>query len=42
MDKGFCEECNSLVEYEVKEIDDSIEIKGKEYNYKRLMYTCVY
>lgn len=40
MNKGFCEECNSLVEYEVKEINDSIEIKGKEYNYKRLIGYC--
>lgn len=40
MNKGFCEKCNSLVEYEVKEIDDSIEIKGKEYNYKRLIGYC--
>ena len=40
MNKGFCEKCNSLVEYEVKEINDSIEIKGKEYNYKRLIGYC--
>ena len=40
MNKGFCEECNSLVEYEVKEINDSIEIKGKKYNYKRLIGYC--
>lgn len=40
MNKGFCEECNSLVEYEIKEIDEIIEIKGKEYKYKRLLGYC--
>lgn len=40
MSKGFCEECNNLVEYEVKEIDEKIEIKGKEYKYKRLIGYC--
>lgn len=40
MDKGFCEKCNSLVEYEIKEINDSIKIKGKEYIYKRLIGYC--
>ena len=40
MNKGFCEECNNLVEYEVKEINDNIEIKGKKYNYKRLIGYC--
>ena len=32
MKKGFCEKCNNLVEYKIKEIDDKVEIKGKEYN----------
>ena len=40
MNKGFCEKCNSLVEYEEKEINDKFEIKGKEYNYKRLIGYC--
>jgi len=40
MNKGFCEECNNLVDYEIKEIDEKIEIKGKEYNYKRLIGYC--
>ncbi len=40
MNKGFCEKCNSLVEYEVQEINDSIEMKGKEYSYKRLIGYC--
>ena len=31
MNKGFCEKCNSLVEYYVKEIDTIVEIKGKKY-----------
>lgn len=40
MDKGFCEKCNNLVKYEIKEINDNIEIKGKKYNYKRLIGYC--
>ena len=40
MNKGFCEKCNNLVEYEIKEIDEKIEIKGKKYNYKRLIGYC--
>lgn len=40
MNKGFCEECNSLVEYEINEVDEIIEIKGKEYKYKRLVGYC--
>lgn len=40
MNKGFCEECNSLVEYEINEIDEIIEIKGKKYKYKRLVGYC--
>ena len=40
MNKGFCEKCNNLVEYEIKEVDEKIEIKGKEYNYKRLIGYC--
>lgn len=40
MDKGFCEKCNSLVEYEKKESDEIIEIKGKEYKYKKIFGYC--
>lgn len=40
MNKGFCENCNNLVDYKLKEINDSIEIKGKKYNYKRLIGYC--
>lgn len=35
MKKGFCEKCNDLVEYDKKEIDSIVEIKGKIYNYKK-------
>lgn len=40
MNKGFCEKCNNLVEYEIKEINDKVEIKGKKYNYTRLIGYC--
>ena len=40
MDKGFCEKCNELVEYTVKEIDDNVTIKGKEEAFKRLIGYC--
>lgn len=40
MDKGFCEKCNKLVKYEIKEIDEIIEIKGKNYKYKKLLGYC--
>ena len=40
MNKGFCEKCNNLVEYDIKEIDDKIEIKGKEYKYNKLIGYC--
>ena len=40
MKKGFCEKCNNLVEYEVKENNAKIEIKGKKYNYDRLIGYC--
>lgn len=40
MKKGFCEECNDLVEYEIREVKDKAEIKGKEYCYKRLVGCC--
>lgn len=40
MNRGFCEKCNNLVEYEIKEIDANVEIKGKEYNYKKLVGYC--
>lgn len=40
MKKGFCENCNKLEQYNLKEISDKAEIKGKEYNYKRLVGYC--
>ena len=40
MNKGFCERCNDLVEYEIKEIAEKVEIKGKGYEYNRLVGFC--
>ena len=30
MNKGFCEECNNLVDYEIKEIDEKMHIEDRE------------
>lgn len=40
MSKGFCENCNKLVEYRIEEINDSYEIRGKKYNYKEVKGYC--
>lgn len=40
MNKGFCENCNKLVEYEVKEIAEEVVIKGRKYKYNRLTGYC--
>ena len=40
MVKGFCEKCDDLVDYRVKEVDEFAEIKGKKYKYKRIMGFC--
>lgn len=40
MNKGFCEKCNKLVEYNISEHDEEIKIKGKVYKYKRLIGHC--
>lgn len=40
MKMGFCENCNKVVEYLKKEIDDSYEIRGKKYNYKKIIGYC--
>ena len=40
MNKGFCEKCNNMVEYEIKEIAEKVEIKGREYGYNRLIGYC--
>lgn len=40
MVKGFCEKCDDLVDYNVKEVDEFAEIKGKKYKYKRIMGFC--
>ena len=40
MSKGFCENCNKLVEYTIKEMSNSYEIRGKKYNYKEIKGYC--
>lgn len=40
MKKGYCEKCNKIQEYEKKEINDTTEIKGKKYEYKRIVGYC--
>ncbi len=40
MNKAYCEQCGQLVEYKTKEIDTSIEIRGKKYNYKGIVGYC--
>ncbi len=40
MNKGFCEKCNNMVEFEIKEIAEKVEIKGREYGYNRLIGYC--
>lgn len=40
MKKGYCEKCNKFVEYSKKEVDDTVEIKGKKYNYKKILAYC--
>ncbi|MBQ2835771.1 MAG: DUF4065 domain-containing protein [Clostridia bacterium] len=40
MSKGFCENCNKLVEYKIQEINDCYEIRGKKYNYKEVKGYC--
>ena len=40
MNNGFCEKCNKLVSYDVKEVDKKIVKKGKEYLYKKLIGYC--
>ena len=40
MNKGFCEKCNELVDYKVKEVKDVANIKGKDYAYSRLIGYC--
>lgn len=40
MSKGFCENCNKLVEYKIEEKNDSYEIRGKKYNYKEVRGYC--
>ena len=40
MNRGFCENCNELVEFVEKEINESCEIRGKEYKYKKIVGYC--
>lgn len=40
MKKGYCENCDKLVEYYTKEIEDTFSIRGKEYKYKKLVGYC--
>ena len=40
MNKGYCENCDKLVNYVKKEIDAECEIKNKKYSYKRIVCYC--
>ncbi len=40
MKKGYCENCNKLVEYHTKEKEDTFSIRGKEYTYNKLIGYC--
>ena len=40
MKKGYCENCDNIVDYEVKEREDIVEIRGKEYKYKKIQGYC--
>ncbi len=40
MKKGYCENCNKLVEYYTKEIEDTFLIRGKKYTYNKLIGYC--
>lgn len=40
MNKGYCENCNQIVEYQIKEKEDVVEIRGKEYRYNKVIGYC--
>ena len=40
MKYGYCEKCDKLVDFEVKEVIGKTEIKGKEYRYNKLIGYC--
>ena len=40
MKKGYCENCNKVVEYYTKETKDTFSIRGKEYTYNKLVGYC--
>lgn len=40
MKKGYCENCDKMMNYFVKEFEENIEIHGKTYSYKRIIAYC--
>ena len=40
MKKGFCENCDKLVNYFIKEKEDVVQIHGKKYNFQRIIAYC--
>lgn len=40
MKKGYCENCDKMMNYFVKESEENIEIHGKTYSYKRMIAYC--
>ncbi len=40
MEKGYCENCDKLVDYYTKEREDILEVRGKRYKYKELVGYC--
>lgn len=40
MKKGYCENCDKMMDYFVKEFEETIEIHGKTYPYKRMIAYC--
>ena len=40
MKRGYCENCDNIVEYEVKEREDIFQVREREYKYKRLLGFC--
>ena len=40
LNKGFCENCNKIVDYSRKEVCDFAEIKDKKYKFNRVIGVC--
>ncbi|MDO5557276.1 MAG: DUF4065 domain-containing protein [Clostridia bacterium] len=40
MKKGYCENCDMLVDYVVKEEEDTFEVRGKKFDYKKCVAYC--